>query len=331
MGTVRSIAMSLRTCHVGVSVILGLAALSAVAVGAGRQDPPDASGSIERSGRGVATANRDQATAPRTVDDNARRQPTARAPSRKPGEKARPRRVEVRDLRDSRSDARRPDPRRDQYDWGYRYPRNSWSYGPYGGYYGYGWYVSPHWGADVYRAYRYAERKEHERVVNREEMAEREQRLLSQHERAVQAGLRRLKEGQPERATVAFTLAAKLNQGDPACRILLAQARLAQGHYQEAALALRRALELQPKLIYVDLGLSERYATADALDTYTDALAVWVRENAVRPEVWFLLGFLEFQRGDFEAAYTSFQHANEGLSGDELTRQYLGITKPAQK
>ena len=88
---------------------------------------------------------------------------------------------------------------------------------------------------------------------------------------------------------------------------------------------------MQSKLVYVDLNLSERYATAGALDTYTDALAAWVRENTVRPDVWFLLGFLEFQRGNFEAANKAFQHASAGRPGDELTRQYLEITKPARE
>jgi tetratricopeptide (TPR) repeat protein len=202
---------------------------------------------------------------------------------------------------------------------------------PYGVYYRYGEYSSPHWLADTYRSLRYVERKERERRFNRKDMAERKERLLNQHEEALAAGLRRLKQGDTAQATVALTLAAKLNHGDPACRIHLAQARLAQGHYREAGLALRRALQLQPLLIYADLHLGRYYAEKGALDEHTDGLAKWVQENEARPEVYFLLGYLEFQRGDFEAANAAFERVREALPNDDLTREYLTITKPAKE
>jgi len=138
-----------------------------------------------------------------------------------------------------------------------------------------------------------------------------------------------LGDGEIERAIVALTLAAKLNQADPACRIHLAQARLAQGHYLEAALALRRGLQLQPKLVYADLHLAQCYRDENALNEYTDKLVAWVRENEARPEVYFLLGFLEFQRGDFDAAHAAFERVSKAMPNDDLTGEYLGITKPA--
>jgi tetratricopeptide (TPR) repeat protein len=173
------------------------------------------------------------------------------------------------------------------------------------------------------------ERFRKNRDRHRREMEVRKAHLLAKHEEAIVAGLRLLKEGQCERALIALTLAAELNHGDPACRIHLAQARLARGNYREAGLALRRALQLQPKLVYADLHLDQYYQNADDLDRYTDALQEWVQKNAAHAEVHFLLGFLEFQRGNFEAAHVAFERVQSALPDDDLTRSYLEITKPA--
>ena len=173
------------------------------------------------------------------------------------------------------------------------------------------------------------ERFRKNRDRHRREMEVRKAHLLTKHEQAIMSGLRLLKDGQCERALIALTLAAKLNHADPACRIHLAQARLARGHYREAGLALRRALQLQPKLVYADLHLDEYYQDADQLDRYTDALDEWVQEHAAHAEVHFLLGFLEFQRGKFEAAHVAFERVQRVLPNDDLTRSYLEITKPA--
>lgn len=246
-------------------------------------------------------------------------------PAKAAAARAKAPRVVVRDLRHEggRSDRRAEA----TYRWGRGYLPGGGLYAPYGGY-SYGWHYSPRWRAEAYRALRYAQRKERERRFNRQDMAQRKECLLDQHEQALAAGLRRLKEGQTARATVALTLAAKLNQGDPACRIHLAQARLAQGHYLEAALVLRRALQLQPKLVYADLHLQDYYSTEDALANYTEKLAAWLEGNQARVEVYFLLGFLEFQRGDFDAAHAAFEQVGETMPDDDLTRAYLEITKP---
>ncbi len=195
-------------------------------------------------------------------------------------------------------------------------------YDPYG-YSPYRSFVRDYIGVSEYERFR------RQRDRHRREMEVRKVRLLTQHEKALHAGLRRLKDGQTERAIVALTLAAKLNQADPACRIHLAQARLAQGHYLEAALALRRGLQLQPKLVYADLHLAQSYRDENALGEYTDKLAEWLRNNEARAEVYFLLGFLEFQRGDFDAAHAGFERVKGVMPDDDLTREYLEITKPA--
>ncbi len=172
------------------------------------------------------------------------------------------------------------------------------------------------------------ERYRKHRDRHRREMEIRKARLLNKHERTVVAGLDLMSQGQYARAVIAFTMASKLNQADPACRVHLAQARLTQGQYRAAGLSLRRALHLQPKLVYADLQLDRYYEKPGELDLYTKALIEWTGENAAHAEVYFLLGFLEFQRGNFFEAHAAFKLVGQVMPKDDLTRDYLEVTQP---
>lgn len=204
----------------------------------------------------------------------------------------------------------------------------------YDGYYEryYGSYLPPGYGRtikELYRAERYARERERARRFNRRDMRQRQERILNNHERALRVGLEQLKSGEYARAVVALTMAAQLNQGDPACRIHLAQARMALGHYQEGGKTLRRALQLQPKLVYVGLNLPSYYSDPGEFDEHVDRLARWVKENRASGETYFLLGYMEFQREDFEAAYAAFRIAARAMPKESLIRTYLNITRPA--
>jgi len=181
---------------------------------------------------------------------------------------------------------------------------------------------------EIYRARRYVENRERGRRFNVQDMRERRERILNNHEAALRSGLEHLRAGNYSQAVVALTMAAELNHADPACRIHLAQARLALAQYEDAAAALRRALQLQPKLAFLTLNLGKYYPEPADLDRFADALAAFLRKNAASANVYFLLGYLEFQRGNFEAAQGAFQVAQRGLPNDSLTRNYLSITKP---
>jgi tetratricopeptide (TPR) repeat protein len=168
------------------------------------------------------------------------------------------------------------------------------------------------------------------RLDSEVDTAQRTERLLAGHDRALDTAIEQLRAGDYSHAVAALTMAAKLDHGDPACRIHLAQARLALGHYDEAAKVLRRALQLQPKLAYVDLRLDKYYPPGTTMGSLGDVLATWAAANEHSAEVSFLQGYIEYQRGRLDAAYTAFEQASEGLPGDDLTRDYLSLTKPAR-
>jgi len=181
---------------------------------------------------------------------------------------------------------------------------------------------------DAYRAQRYMAERERGRRFNERDMRRRQQRILSGHEKSLREGLEHLKRAEYARAVVALTLAGELNQGDPACRIHLAQARLALRHYSEAGAVLRRALQLQPKLMYVSLNLPAYYGEPAEFDRHVEELAAWVRKNPADADTYFLLGFLEFQRERLEQAHAAFRVAIRGFPKDSLTQKYLEITRP---
>jgi len=273
---------------------------------------PDGKPAVQRERVRVVDPRRDRATTLRDQDTSA--QP--RDAWLRPGfEGTRYPRVEVRG---------RPDR------WG-RYwdrPRFLRRYVPYGNY----GYCDP-LGVqsaleEAYFAGRFDERDYARRCWNRRDMARRKARLLDKHQQALELGLGKLKQGDYARAVVGLTLAAKLNNGDPACRIHLAQTRLALGQYDAAGKVLRRALQLQANLVYVDLKLDKYYPQPGKFAECTDALAAWVKEQRVGTDAYFLLGYAEFQRGNFERAYAAFRKVARVMPKDPLTRAYLEITKP---
>lgn len=189
-------------------------------------------------------------------------------------------------------------------------------------------YRSPQELYDYYLVQRRIDKREQARRFNRDDMQERKQRILRNHGRAIQAGLTSLGKGAYAEAVVSLSLAAEMNNGDPACRVHLAQARLALGQYSEAAEAIRRALELQPKLAYIQLDLPTYYSDPGAFDEHVDQLAAWLRRHAAPSDVYFLWGFLEFQRGDFDLAAAAFRRVARVKPDDDLTQAYLKITRP---
>lgn len=188
--------------------------------------------------------------------------------------------------------------------------------------------VAQHW--RQWQRARYAEeRRERWRRDSDRDIQQRRRRLLNTHEAAVRAGVQQMQAGEYREAVLSFTLAAELNHGDPACRIYLALARVALGHDGEAGQSLRRALELQPKLVPIQLGLEQYFPTVDDYDAQVEALAERLAKNRkATADEYYLLGFLEFQRSRFDEAHAAFARARAGLPEDERLQQYVALTKP---
>ncbi len=185
----------------------------------------------------------------------------------------------------------------------------------------------------IWREYQQAQRAE-ERMARAEERLEegwnrRNEQLRTAHEQAVDEGLARLRAGDYRGAIIALTRAAELNQGDPACRIYLALARVAVGHDVEAARVLRRALELQAQLVPTMLNLSQHYPAPEDFAAHTAALVERTnRLAAPPPDLFLLIGFMQFQQGELDQAHVAFQRAARGRTNDRVLTLYLDLTQP---
>lgn len=187
--------------------------------------------------------------------------------------------------------------------------------------------------ADRWREFQHAQRAERRQAraerQNEQAWERRKLQLLDAHTQALQEGLDQLQAGKYREAVISLTRAAELNQGDPACRIHLAQARVALGHDADAAKVLRRALDLQPKLVPMVLGLEQYYPHEEDFAVQVDALAERVTGNpAATANDYFLLGFMEFQHGWLDEAHAAFRRAARQRPKDTLIQTYLDITKP---
>lgn len=196
--------------------------------------------------------------------------------------------------------------------------------GSYGGYGGYLPYCSP---GEMYRYYEVG-REIEERERGREEMELRAERAVAASTRQADVGKAQLSAGKYHAAVVALTVAAELNQGDPACRILLAQARLALGHYAEAGAALRRALELQPKLAYLPLGLENYYDDPALLSEQLTTLAADLKTRRGSADEYLTLGFFEMQIGNLPEANRAFRIALRKSPKDALLADLVSVTRP---
>ncbi|HRX86802.1 MAG TPA: hypothetical protein P5572_17385, partial [Phycisphaerae bacterium] len=127
-----------------------------------------------------------------------------------------------------------PYPRRNYFGGSYGYP----NYGAYGGY-------DP---ADAYIQGRHDEQQF-------QEWKEHHDKGQQAYIDAMSEGVGLFRETRYAEAVGAFVRAAELNQGDPAARLHAAYALVAIGNYDDALLMIRRAIQLQSRLLYLPLSI----------------------------------------------------------------------------
>lgn len=173
-------------------------------------------------------------------------------------------------------------------------------------------YYGDPYGYDLERAYRQglADGRNFERF---EVQAE---RGLATYQQAMATGHAAFAAGDYGLAVRQFLLAVTTNQGDPTSRLCAAHAHVALGDYQPAARLLKRAIELQPKLIYLPMDIRNAYGNRTDFLKHIEALRDAVDSDADNGDLWFVLGYCYFFSNNMTKAAESLASA-AGLRTDD--------------
>jgi hypothetical protein len=145
--------------------------------------------------------------------------------------------------------------------------------------------------------------------------------------RAMRAGVDHFRKRDYSTAARQFIMAAELNQGDAAARLHAVHALTALGHYSAAVPALRRALQLQPKIVYLPLDIRTEYGAVADFEAHVAKLARSARELNDDAGLWLLLGYYHFFSGSMPQAHQALSTAAELAPDDEAIQRLLDVAE----
>lgn len=211
-----------------------------------------------------------------------------------------------------------------------RFGHNPPFYGGYGGFYdpyhyGFG-------GADAYLQGRHDERQFQDWKASNDIG-------YAAYMSAMEDGLQEFANADYPAAAAAFLRAAKQNQGDPASRLHATYALVAIRNYDDAVLILRRAMQLQSRLVDLPLNIPAEYTRRQDFDAHYKDLSETADANPDHAGVWMLLGFYQLFSDQGAAAAKSIERSAELAPEDSLIQllheraRYAAIAspKPADK
>jgi len=146
---------------------------------------------------------------------------------------------------------------------------------------------------------------------------------LKSYLQAMRGGVEAFRSGDYGPATRQFVLACKLNQGDAASRLHAVHAMVAVGQYDAAVPALRRALQLQPKLVYLPLDIRSEYGAVSDFDAHLQQLSEAARTAEADAGLWLLLGYYQLFSDRAGEAVVSLNRAAELGPGDSAVEDLL--------
>lgn len=162
------------------------------------------------------------------------------------------------------------------------------------------------------------------------------ERGLANHEDAMARGYTAFRAGDYALSLRHFLLAATLNQGDPTSRLCAAHARIALGDYGTAGRLLRRAFELQPKILCLPMDIRTAYGDQKDFRRHRRALRRAVRADAENGDLWFLLGYVYFFSDDMPKAADALTRSAELMPDDRLVARLAdlargGLSQPEER
>ena len=136
-------------------------------------------------------------------------------------------------------------------------------------------------------------------------------------------------QGRYREAADAFRLAAEEHQGDPSSRLYAAHALFAIGRYHEAVGFVRRAFELQSRIVYLTFDMRDDYGQRRDFTQQLGALESAVHSSPSNADRLLMLGYVRYFTGDRDGAYESLLAAYKLNHRDPLVKQLLENSRPA--
>jgi tetratricopeptide (TPR) repeat protein len=141
-------------------------------------------------------------------------------------------------------------------------------------------------------------------------------------------------QGRYGRAARFFLLAAELNQGDPSARLCAAHCETALRHYAPAARLLQRALELQPRLVYLPLDIRSAYGVGGDFERHLAALKTAVQSDPDHAGLHLLYGYYQYFSGRPADAARAVTRAAELAPDDRTVARFaraVSMSVPASR
>jgi len=164
-------------------------------------------------------------------------------------------------------------------------------------------------------------------VELREAIERREQAVYSSFDNLMAGGLYEFRVGRYRKAANYFLAAAELNHGDAASRLHAAHALFAVGDYRAAVVVLRRAFQLQPKIVALTYDIEDAYGDDDNFEDHLEELEDAAKDNRRDVSLWVLLGYVRAYSDDRDDAYEALAHAMRLDPRDELANRLARATK----
>ncbi len=171
----------------------------------------------------------------------------------------------------------------------------------------------------------YLEGLEEGRLNERLEMQS--ERGLNSYQEAMAAGQAAFFDGDYGLAARHFLLAATLHQGDPSARLCAAHTYIALGDYASAMRLIERAMELEPRIVYLPMDLRGAYGEWDDFVRHVRALQQATEESPEDAELWFLLGYCRYFSKQMKESVVPLSKAAELAPDDRMVGRLSDLAK----
>jgi len=157
---------------------------------------------------------------------------------------------------------------------------------------------------------------------------ERSKSLLAYARSQLDRGVELFHQGRFAEAADAFQISAETDQGDAVSRIYAGHALFALGRYRDAVVYIRRAMELQPRIIYLHYDMRGDYDRPEQFDTQLSALKHALDLSPADPDRLFLLAYVLYFSDQRSEAYPILTRAHALNRQDELVRKMMRNAQP---